>query len=92
MEMWTPRCSFPRVRRLHNVDTCYKLDFGLRHLLGALVDHLSQIDQGVFCGETIKVVIRCINMERVMGFEPTLVSWEETVLPLNYTHKDPVSQ
>ena len=26
-----------------------------------------------------------INMERVMGIEPTLVAWEATVLPLNYT-------
>ena len=25
------------------------------------------------------------NMERVMGIEPTLVAWEATVLPLNYT-------
>src|SRR3982751_309931 len=24
-------------------------------------------------------------MERVMGIEPTLVAWEATVLPLNYT-------
>ena len=26
-----------------------------------------------------------LNMERVMGIEPTLVAWEATVLPLNYT-------
>ena len=26
-------------------------------------------------------------MERVMGIEPTLVAWEATVLPLNYTRK-----
>jgi hypothetical protein len=26
-----------------------------------------------------------IYMERVMGIEPTLVAWEATVLPLNYT-------
>src|SRR3954469_13532299 len=25
------------------------------------------------------------EMERVMGIEPTLVAWEATVLPLNYT-------
>ena len=25
------------------------------------------------------------KMERVMGIEPTLVAWEATVLPLNYT-------
>ena len=25
------------------------------------------------------------NLERVMGIEPTLVAWEATVLPLNYT-------
>ncbi len=25
------------------------------------------------------------GMERVMGIEPTLVAWEATVLPLNYT-------
>jgi hypothetical protein len=25
------------------------------------------------------------NVERVMGIEPTLVAWEATVLPLNYT-------
>ena len=25
------------------------------------------------------------RMERVMGIEPTLVAWEATVLPLNYT-------
>ena len=24
-------------------------------------------------------------LERVMGIEPTLVAWEATVLPLNYT-------
>jgi hypothetical protein len=24
-------------------------------------------------------------VERVMGIEPTLVAWEATVLPLNYT-------
>ena len=27
-------------------------------------------------------------MERVMGIEPTLVAWEATVLPLNYTRAD----
>ena len=26
-----------------------------------------------------------VNLERVMGIEPTLVAWEATVLPLNYT-------
>ena len=26
-------------------------------------------------------------MERVMGIEPTLVAWEATVLPLNYTRR-----
>ncbi len=26
-----------------------------------------------------------IKNERVMGIEPTLVAWEATVLPLNYT-------
>ncbi len=25
------------------------------------------------------------KVERVMGIEPTLVAWEATVLPLNYT-------
>jgi hypothetical protein len=25
------------------------------------------------------------EVERVMGIEPTLVAWEATVLPLNYT-------
>jgi hypothetical protein len=25
------------------------------------------------------------DLERVMGIEPTLVAWEATVLPLNYT-------
>ena len=25
------------------------------------------------------------KLERVMGIEPTLVAWEATVLPLNYT-------
>ena len=28
---------------------------------------------------------RCICMERMVGIEPTLVAWEATVLPLNYT-------
>ena len=27
------------------------------------------------------------GLERVMGIEPTLVAWEATVLPLNYTRK-----
>jgi hypothetical protein len=26
-----------------------------------------------------------MRLERVMGIEPTLVAWEATVLPLNYT-------
>ncbi len=30
-------------------------------------------------------VVRQIEVERVMGIEPTLVAWEATVLPLNYT-------
>jgi hypothetical protein len=29
--------------------------------------------------------IRRSEVERVMGIEPTLVAWEATVLPLNYT-------
>ena len=28
------------------------------------------------------------RVERVMGIEPTLVAWEATVLPLNYTRTD----
>jgi hypothetical protein len=28
-----------------------------------------------------------LKVERVMGIEPTLVAWEATVLPLNYTRK-----
>src|SRR5262245_23847579 len=30
-------------------------------------------------------------MERVMGIEPTLVAWEATVLPLNYTRKSRIN-
>ena len=26
-----------------------------------------------------------LNLERVMGIEPTYAAWEATVLPLNYT-------
>jgi hypothetical protein len=26
-----------------------------------------------------------VNLERVMGIEPTLAAWEAAVLPLNYT-------
>jgi hypothetical protein len=29
------------------------------------------------------------GLERVMGIEPTLVAWEATVLPLNYTRAGP---
>ena len=29
------------------------------------------------------------EVERVMGIEPTLVAWEATVLPLNYTRRAP---
>jgi hypothetical protein len=31
------------------------------------------------------VPVRGKKLERVMGIEPTLVAWEATVLPLNYT-------
>jgi hypothetical protein len=30
---------------------------------------------------------RVLNMERVMGIEPTLSAWEAEVLPLNYTRE-----
>src|SRR5690606_15978251 len=30
------------------------------------------------------------EVERVMGIEPTLVAWEATVLPLNYTRFRPL--
>jgi hypothetical protein len=29
-----------------------------------------------------------LNMERVMGIEPTFEAWEAPVLPLNYTRKN----
>jgi hypothetical protein len=28
-----------------------------------------------------------VNLERVMGIEPTLEAWEAAVLPLNYTRE-----
>ncbi len=34
----------------------------------------------------------CIDMERVMGIEPTLAAWEAAVLPLNYTRRMPEFQ
>ena len=30
-------------------------------------------------------LVRMLNVERVMGIEPTLFAWEAKVLPLNYT-------
>ena len=33
----------------------------------------------------IVLFLRRQQVERVMGIEPTLVAWEATVLPLNYT-------
>ncbi len=35
----------------------------------------------------IKREPRSLNLERVMGIEPTLLAWEAKVLPLNYTRK-----
>ena len=33
----------------------------------------------------IQSLIQALNLERVMGIEPTLAAWEAAVLPLNYT-------
>src|SRR6478735_6620642 len=33
-----------------------------------------------------------VNLERVMGIEPTLAAWEAAVLPLNYTRARPESK
>ena len=33
-----------------------------------------------------------VDMERVMGIEPTLSAWEAEVLPLNYTRTSPDSR
>ena len=33
----------------------------------------------------VATTTRWRRLERVMGIEPTLVAWEATVLPLNYT-------
>ena len=48
---------------------------------------------GIMQGEEIDLPERAMalsrsRMERVMGIEPTLVAWEATVLPLNYTRAD----
>ena len=39
------------------------------------------------CGASLVQPIdpQSFQVERVMGIEPTLVAWEATVLPLNYT-------
>ena len=41
-----------------------------------------------YVGMTGRRVNLRVEMERVMGIEPTLVAWEATVLPLNYTRRD----
>ena len=38
------------------------------------------------CAEDYSVaLVGAVNLERVMGIEPTLSAWEAEVLPLNYT-------
>jgi hypothetical protein len=38
-------------------------------------------------GGTLPDTTLFLEMERVMGIEPTLAAWEAAVLPLNYTRR-----
>ncbi len=44
-----------------------------------------QVSGGSKCSGMNRLRDRALNLERVMGIEPTLAAWEAAVLPLNYT-------
>ena len=54
-------------------------------MLGEEIDWLGG---GAPCARQSSMALGRARMERVMGIEPTLVAWEATVLPLNYTRAD----
>ena len=48
------------------------------------VEQVQSANIELVCGEQA-CTPQPFELERVMGIEPTLVAWEATVLPLNYT-------
>ena len=76
---WPEDPDHPFHDHVHIVTCCGRICFERRKINLSTVfagqKHVNGTDRG--------------ELERVMGIEPTLVAWEATVLPLNYTRARP---